>query len=251
MALRKFESSVGAPLIHITEFNSIETADTNVLSPGTRGIMDDGREFIWGQADGAITAGHTVQHQNNLSATTGTLSGTAAIGDNTVTDTGGFSTVNGVDVKGWIFRTTGGTGAGQVKWAERSLGDDRLVLTEPLDLAVDATTTWSLTSVYEFEQHAAAATPVVGVSVNTLADDDFSWFQISGVAKVIADVSQDTIVVGRIVTQSTAAAGLVEGPTGAGVTAADLEAVVGYSLVGAPSADEAIPVKLNISGPKY
>ena len=136
-----------------------------------------------------------------------------------------------------MFLTNGsGIGVGQIKWVARVIDDDTVELTEPLDADVAAVTTaYTMINPFLFETKAATSLPPAGIACATFAAGEYGWFQQGGICPVLADSSEDQILLGQVVTQSLGAAGLIEGPSVSGApTATDLHGAIGVAMIDGP-----------------
>jgi len=244
MSNRQFNVSGGAPVMTVIELDQDTTDDPFTL--GTRAVLADGREYVWGVASAAIAAGEVVQQTEVVvPAINAVVDAVAAIGSFEMTGTGDFSSfVNGGLEEALVY-IDGATGAGQLRWIKKVLDDDTIEVTEAWTTALDATSTYIVFGPYKFEPHAAAATGVPGVAQSAITSGSKGWIQTAGFGHVLVDGSQDPLVANRLIVAGDAVAGTAQGFTTAGVTAGDNEAALGYAVIDVAALDILAPVMIN------
>lgn len=136
------------------------------------------------------------------------------------------------------------TGIGQTRGIKNNMGTSDYIYLEdnnPWDVALDATSDYVVYNLNYVQQAAtgdAIATPR-GVAICDVASGGAAWFQIGGFCPLVRAVgSTDALVAGRIATLSSTA-GACKGPTGAGVTALEVERKIGIAMHAYGSADSA------------
>lgn len=241
-AIKKLSNAVG--LVRGTIQLDDDTTVEGQFGPGAKFVAGDGREFAYVQASAAITAGQVVQVTDVLTYLVNQdVDAASAIGSDLITGTAGDFTL-GQD-EGAVIYLDAGTGAGQMRIIKEVVSSATVRVSEPLTVAIDATTDFVVFRPAVVEPHAAAATAAAGVAQVAIAADSYGWIQTRGLGVVNVDGSQDPIVANRLVTVGVAVAGTAEGPTAAGITAVDLECKVGIGVVDVGALDITAPIYID------
>jgi len=222
----------------------MDSATQGKFAPGGRWIGGDGREFVLVQASAAVDAGEIVQITDVLSLLINAdVDAVAAIGSDLITGTAGDFTP-GQD-EGAVIYIDAATGAGQMRIIKEVVSTATVRISEPLTVALDATSDFVVFRPAVVEPHAAAATVAAGVAQVDIAADSYGWVQVRGLGTVLVDGSEDPIIANRIVTVGLGVAGTAEGPTAAGITVVDLECKVGVGVVDVAALDIAAPIYID------